>query len=68
MTLKAWKGITQMSAKEDAYENEHEQVKYLIQVKKYTSCLGCGTLIAPSAFGYDVSMCEACQNSEMKES
>jgi len=56
-----------MSAKEDAYENEHKQVKHLIQVKKYTSCLGCGTLIAPGEFGYDDSMCEACQNSEMKE-
>lgn len=56
-----------MSAKEDAYENEHKQVKYLIEVKKYISCLGCGTLIAPGEFGYDDSMCEACQNSEMKE-
>ncbi|MDK9677311.1 hypothetical protein QG569_02815 [Weissella cibaria] len=56
-----------MSAKEDEYEKNSKKNSYLVDKKKYEPCLGCGTLIAPNDFGYDVAMCESCQLAQMKE-
>lgn len=56
-----------MSIHDDQDEKDEKKRQYLISKKRYIACDGCGTLIAPNDFGYDVAMCQNCQAIEMKD-
>lgn len=52
---------------EEEQEKEQNRRKYLVEMKEYKPCLGCGELIAPREYGYDVSMCKSCQEYQMRD-